>query len=202
MVSHHTGSRSESEVSDVVNIGDTAGSRWISVRRAVDAIVIPDGYPTTLEANEQVRLTQQLGDSFTVMNVRGQLFRIAGKDHDALGKDAPTSAPVLTEGKSLEDLVWDQLRSTYDPEIPANIVDLGLIYGCEVSALPEGGHKIEVKMTLTAPGCGMSGVLKADVESKIRALPDVKEANVEITFDPPWSQDRMSEAARLQLGML
>ena len=191
-------------MSDVVNIGEAQGSRWISILRAVDAIVIPDGYPTTLEANEQVRLTQQLGDSFTVMNVRGQLFRISGNDADALGKDKPAASeiPVLTEGKTLEDLVWEQMRTTYDPEIPVNIVDLGLIYGCEITALPDGGHKVDVKMTLTAPGCGMSGVLKADVETKIRSLPDVKEAFVDITFDPPWSQDRMTEAARLQLGML
>jgi probable FeS assembly SUF system protein SufT len=183
--------------------GDAEGSRWISVRRAVQVIVIPDGYPTTLEHNEQVRLTQQLGDSFTVMNVRGQLFRIAGDDADALGKDKPIAAEALADDdKSVEDRVWDALRTCFDPEIPANIVDLGLIYGCEVSAKEDGTNKVSVRMTLTAPGCGMSGVLKADVESKLAKIPGVSEGVVEITFDPPWSQDRMSEAARLQLGFM
>ena len=103
-------------MSDIVNIGDAPGSRWISIRRAVDAIVIPDGYPTTLEANEQVRLTQQLGDAFTVMNVRGQLFRIAGNDADALGRDKPTAHTVDTTGKSVEDLVWDANGNRIDRE--------------------------------------------------------------------------------------
>jgi probable FeS assembly SUF system protein SufT len=183
--------------------GDAEGSRWISVRRSVQAIVIPDGYPTTLEQNEQVRLTQQLGDSFTVMNVRGQLFRIAGDDADALGKDKPVASEApADENKSLEERVWDALRSCFDPEIPANIVDLGLIYGCDITPKEDGTHKVNVSMTLTAPGCGMSGVLKADVESKIAKLSGVSEANVEVTFDPPWTQERMSEAARLQLGFM
>ncbi|MCC6810698.1 MAG: putative Fe-S cluster assembly protein SufT [Deltaproteobacteria bacterium] len=183
--------------------GDAEGSRWISVRRAVQAIVIPDGYPTTLEQNEQVRLTQQLGDAFTVMNVRGQLFRIAGDDADALGKEKPTASTLVhDESKSLDDRVWDALRTCYDPEIPANIVDLGLIYGCDLEAKPDGTNKVTVRMTLTAPGCGMSGVLKQDVESKLARIPGVSEAGVEVTFDPPWTQDRMSEAAKLQLGFM
>ncbi len=182
--------------------GDAPESKWISIRRAVPAIVIPDGYPTTLEQNEMVRLTQQLGDSFTVMNPRGQLFRIAGDDADALGKEKPVAEAISTDGKSLEDQVWDVLRSCYDPEIPANIVDLGLIYGCELTPLEDGTHKVAVRMTLTAPGCGMSGVLKQDVEYKLSKLAGVSGVEVEITFDPPWTQDRMSEAARLQLGFM
>lgn len=190
-------------MSELVSLGgDAPGSRWISVRRAVQAVVIPDGYPTTLEQNEQVRLTQQLGDSFTVMNARGQLFRIAGDDADALGKEKPQASVLSTEGKTLEEQVWDVLRSTYDPEIPANVVDLGLIYGCELTALEDGTTKVHIKMTLTAPGCGMSGVLKQDIELKLSRIQGVSGVEVEITFDPPWTQERMSEAARLQLGFM
>jgi probable FeS assembly SUF system protein SufT len=180
--------------------GDAEGSRWISIRRAVAAVVIPDGYPTTLEQNEQVRLTQQLGDSFTVMNVRGQLFRIHGDDADALGKDKPVAGEAEDASKPLEERVWDALRTCYDPEIPANIVELGLVYGCDLEPKEDGTNKVTVRMTLTAPGCGMSGVLKNDVEAKLRKLSGVSEALVDVTFDPPWTQDRMSEAARLQLG--
>jgi len=190
-------------MSELVSLGgDAPDSRWISVRRAVQAVVIPDGYPTTLEQNEQVRLTQQLGDAFTVMNPRGQLFRITGDDADALGKEKPQTAAHSTEGKSLEEQVWDVLRSTYDPEIPANVVDLGLIYGCELTALEDGTSKVHVRMTLTAPGCGMSGILKQDIETKISRIPTISGVEVEVTFDPPWTQDRMSEAAKLTLGFL
>lgn len=189
---------------DLVSLGGEANaSRWISVLRAVSAVVIPDGYPTQLEMNEQVRLTQQLGDSFTVMNVRGQLFRIAGEDADAIGKEKPKGLSLEgLIGKPMEDIVWEVLRTCYDPEIPANVVDLGLVYSVTVNKTEADTYAVAVAMTLTAPGCGMSGVLKQDVETKIARIPNVASVNVEITFDPPWTQERMSEAARLQLGFL
>src|SRR5205085_1403674 len=116
---------------------------------------------------------------------------------------APAPQAEATEGEvDLEKLVWDQLRTCYDPEIPVNIVELGLVYECVLSPLPDGGHRIDIKLTLTAPGCGMGGVLAADAQTKLRALPGVRDANVEIVFEPAWDPSRMSESARLELGMM
>jgi probable FeS assembly SUF system protein SufT len=127
------------------------------------------------------------------------MCRIDGKDADALGMAVPAGAEQPTQATFSEQLVWDQLKTVYDPEIPVNIVDLGLIYSCEISALDDG-KKIDVKMSMTAPGCGMGNVLKADVENKLARLPEVKQVNVEVVFDPPWHPGLMSEAAKLQLG--
>jgi probable FeS assembly SUF system protein SufT len=131
------------------------------------------------------------------------MVRIEGKDADAIGEDleAPV-APQDTGGKSIEQLCWDQLKSCYDPEIPVNIVDLGLVYSCEVQKLAESEHKVSVRFTLTAPGCGMGDYLRDDIESKIRSIEGVEETDVQIAFEPAWNQSMMSEAARLQLGLM
>ena len=147
-------------------------------------------------------ITQALGGSFTVY-VDGSLFRISGADADALGKDPPP-ALELPEGASDEDvekLVWQQLRTCFDPEIPINIVELGLVYSCEVDRLDDGRRKVKVDMTLTAPGCGMGEILVDDVRTKLEMIPTVAEADVELVFDPPWNHSMMSEAARLETGM-
>jgi probable FeS assembly SUF system protein SufT len=136
------------------------------------------------------------------MTDMGYMIRIEGKDADAIGEEVPQAASAEEQaGKSVEDLAWDQLRTCYDPEIPVNIVDLGLVYACEVTPRPEGGHKATVRFTLTAPGCGMGDVLVQDIKQKLEIIPTVAMANVELVFDPPWNQSMMSEAARLQTGM-
>jgi probable FeS assembly SUF system protein SufT len=131
------------------------------------------------------------------------MVRIEGKDADAIGEQ-PVATPSHEEtaGKSVEDLVWDQLRTCYDPEIPVNIVELGLVYECSVTPRPDGGNSVSVRFTLTAPGCGMGDYLKMDIERKLASLPGVGEVDVQLAFDPPWDMSRMSEAARLQLGLM
>lgn len=173
-------------------------NQTISLRRDCAAIAIPAGTRQSLPAGTSVRVTQAMGGSYTVA-VGGALFRIEEQDADALGLAGPEE-PRHAPPAFSERMVWDQLKTVYDPEIPVNIVDLGLIYGCSISDHPEGGKQLDVQMSLTAPGCGMSDVLKADVENKLRRLPEVKQVNVQVVFDPPWSPARMSEAAKLQLG--
>ncbi len=170
--------------------------------REVDAVQIPDGIDIVIPEGEEVWITQQLGGSYTVMTDRGAMFRIDQKNADALGKEPP---PDLTEELSegpLEDRVWAQMKRCYDPEIPVNIVDLGLVYDCAIDESAAQAAKVAVKMTLTAPGCGMGPVLAHDVVTRIEELPDVERANVEIVLDPPWNQNMMTEAAKLQLGFL
>jgi len=177
----------------------------ITLLRDCEAAQVPSGQKIMLPKGTQVRVTQSLGGTYTVLTHNGYLARIAGKDADALGEEAPSASEPETsvEGpEDLEQLVWAQLRTCFDPEIPVNIVDLGLVYHCEVKALDDGKNKVEVKFTLTAPGCGMGTVIKADMESKILGLPDVEDVDVEVVFDPPWNQTMMSEAAKLELGML
>ena len=169
----------------------------VELARDCSATEIPSGNVHTLAAGTPVFITQQLGGSYTVTGGYGHLLRIDAKDADALG-----FAPVQVEAPSefSEQLVWDQLRTVYDPEIPVNIVDLGLVYSCNIS---EDGdvHDIQIAMTMTAPGCGMSQVLKSEVEQKLSSIPAVRQVTVEIVFDPPWTMQRMSEATRLQLGL-
>jgi probable FeS assembly SUF system protein SufT len=180
-------------------------NRTTALTRACEAIQIPSGEPMLLAAGTGVRITQSLGGTYTVMTDEGYLARIAGKDADALGLESAVfqtqedAAPL--EGPELEQRVWEQLRTVFDPEIPVNVVDLGLVYLCELTPLAEGGHSVKVNMTLTAPGCGMGDVLRLDAQNKIRNLPGVKDVQVEIVVDPPWERSRMSEAAKLQLGM-
>jgi probable FeS assembly SUF system protein SufT len=180
----------------------------ITLERDCEAVLIPSGEPITLKAGSLVYITQTLGGNYTVY-VNGNLARIAGKDGDALGLE-PSPHPSSyqeegkgggTDGKVDESLIWDELRTCYDPEIPINIVDLGLIYDCSVIPLPEGGNRVEIRLTLTAPGCGMGQFLVEDIRSKIEQVPNVTEVEIELVFDPPWDHSMMSEAARLQTGM-
>ena len=178
----------------------------VKLARPVEAIEIPYGTKVMLPAGTDVRITQSLGGSYTVMTDDGYMARIADKDADALGKEPTRTAeqktaaegPLTREG--LERRVWGELETVFDPEIPVNVVDLGLVYECVVAPLGDG-FRVDVKMTLTAPGCGMGDILKEEAENKIRALPGVKEATVEMVVDPPWDPSRMSDAARLQLNM-
>jgi probable FeS assembly SUF system protein SufT len=174
----------------------------IEVKRECKAIEIPSGIERVLPAGSLVRISQFLGTSYTVTSDIGYMCRIDGSDADALGltPSQATENPVA-QGSFNEQAVWDQLRTVYDPEIPVNIVDLGLVYSCDITSLDEGGKTLHVKMSMTAPGCGMGNVLKADVERKLARLPEVKEVAVQVVFDPPWHPGRMSEAAKLQLGL-
>ena len=172
----------------------------IELKRECEAIEIPSGLRRFLSAGTRVRISQFLGSGYTVISDMGCMFRIDAKDADALGLTPPAAEQKTTQAAFSEQLVWDQLKTVYDPEIPVNIVDLGLIYSCDVSEHELGGKKIDIKMSMTAPGCGMGNVLKADVETKLARLPDVKQVDVQIVFDPPWTPGLMSEAAKLQLG--
>lgn len=173
-------------------------NQTVALKRDCAAIAIPAGTQQVLPAGMSVRITQAMGGSYTVAS-GGALYRIEDKDADALGLTGPEEERHAPPAFS-ERMVWDQLKTVYDPEIPVNIVDLGLIYSCAITEHEEGGKRLEVQMSLTAPGCGMSEVLKADVENKLWRLPEVKEVRVQVVFDPPWSPARMSEAAKLQLG--
>lgn len=175
----------------------------IVVQRDVQAVIIPAGIEVKLRTGSVGYITQALGGSFTVY-VEGNLFRIAGPDADAIGKEPPVrpALPPEASDDDVRDLAWQQMRTCYDPEIPVNIVDLGLIYECVVTPDQDGERSITVKMTLTAPGCGMGDFLAQDVREKLEAIPTVREARVELVFDPPWEASMMSEAARLQTGML
>jgi probable FeS assembly SUF system protein SufT len=175
---------------------------YIPLTRDVEAIRIPMGDAHILPAGSEVMITQALGGSFTVLvaNQAG-LFRIAGADGDALGKNV-TACGAAADGPFAEEQVWARLRECYDPEIPVNIVDLGLIYSVDVSDDASGqGKAVSVKMTLTAPGCGMGPSLAADAEQRILSVSDVTRANVELVWDPPWSPERISMAGREKLGM-
>lgn len=180
-------------------------SEPVRFERDCPAVLVPQGEAVTLPAGSVGYITQALGGSFTVF-VEGNLFRIAGRDADAIGKEppAPLELPEGADDEAVEKLVWQQLRTCFDPEIPINVVELGLVYRVEVAAHPErpGDRVVRVEMTLTAPGCGMGDVLVADVRDKIELIPTVAEADVELVFDPPWNRSMMSEAARLETGML
>jgi probable FeS assembly SUF system protein SufT len=172
------------------------------VNREVPAVIVPAGVEVKLKPGQAGYITQALGGSFTLY-IEGNLFRIAGENADAIGKEvvkAPELPPNATE-EDVKKLVWDQMRTCFDPEIPINIVDLGLVYDCAVTPNPDGTRNIDITMTLTAPGCGMGEVLVEDVKDKVKRIPTVQSASVELTFDPPWNQSMMSEAARLQTGM-
>lgn len=173
----------------------------IVVQRDVFAMLVPSGARVMLHKGTEVTITQALGNSFTV-NVYGNLARIDAKDADALGKEVHTALDDLPEGATIEDKVWAQLHTVYDPEIPVNIVDLGLIYTCTLEPAAEGRVKVHIDMTLTAPGCGMGPVIVNDVQEKVAAIPEVEAVDVELVFDPPWSQERMSDVAKLELGVL
>jgi len=174
----------------------------VTLSRDVIGILIPQGTKVELPEGAQGAITQALGGSFTVQ-VQGHLFRIDGKDADAIGREV-VQGPQITPDASdadIEKAVWEQLRTCFDPEIPVNIVDLGLIYECGVEKRDDGQRRARVRMTLTAPGCGMGEILVGDVKSKVAGIPTIAETDVELVFDPPWDQSMMSEEARLQVGM-
>lgn len=175
----------------------------IVVSRDVKAVLVPAGIEVKLRTGSVGYITQALGGSFTVY-VEGNLFRIAGEDAEAIGKEPPVKIelPPDATDADVEKLAWDQMKTCFDPEIPVNIVDLGLVYSCGISRREDGTRVAVVKMTLTAPGCGMGEVLVADVREKLEQIPTVTNPDVELVFDPPWSRDMMSEAARLQTGMM
>ena len=175
----------------------------VELTRDCEAVRIPAGDPVVLPAGTPVDITQTLGGSYTV-HAQGGLFRIAAKDADALGLEpasTPTPESALVAGELNEELIWSALRTCFDPEIPVNIVDLGLVYDMKVATLPNGRNSVSVKMTLTAPGCGMGGVIAGDAQQKIQALPGVEEALVEIVWDPPWHHSMISEQGRKILGL-
>ena len=174
----------------------------VQLARDVEAVMIPHGHTVVLPKGTEVNVAQALGGSFTIY-VGGNLARVAGKDADALGREA-AATPALPDDATdadIEALAWEQMRTCYDPEIPINIVDLGLVYECRLTTLADGRKQVDVRMTLTAPGCGMGGVLAQDVKDKLLLVPRIASASVELVFDPPWNQSMMSDAARLQTGM-
>ena len=177
-------------------------SEPVRFERDCAAVLVPQGDAVTLPAGSVGYITQALGGSYTVF-VDGNLFRIAGADADAIGKEAPEplELPSDASDEAVEQLVWKQLRTCFDPEIPINVVDLGLVYDAVVSHREDGERLVEIRMTLTAPGCGMGDILVDDVRTKLELIPTVAEADVELIFDPPWNRSMMSDAARLETGM-
>src|SRR4029078_579554 len=176
-----------------------------TLKRDCAAIQIPSGQETTIPAGTQGVVTQSLGGSYTVARYQG-LARVAEKDLDALGLEKPQPQPtqksVSTNGEASEEDVWNQLRQCYDPEIPVNIVDLGLVYDCRLMKKDDGGRRVEVKMTLTAPGCGMGPAIAHDAQSKILSIDGIDEADVQLVWDATWNQNMISEAGRMKLGMV
>ena len=175
----------------------------VEFERETNVVQIPDGTPLAVPVGTRGYIMQVLGGNYTLRLETGHLVRVAGQDAPAIGREAPIE--VSAEGGeggegTLEDRIWAQLKTCFDPEIPVNIVDLGLIYGLVLDDAGADGKRVRVTMTLTAPGCGMGQVLKDDVESKVRGVPGVSDAEVELTFEPPWGPDRMTEEAQLELG--
>lgn len=173
----------------------------VELSRDCEAIQIPAGHPVTLPKGTVAIITQSLGGTYTLQVPSfGGLFRVNGRDADALGKEA-TTAPAAAGGADLEAQVWEQLKTCYDPEIPVNIVDLGLVYDMSVTPLPDGMNRVEVKMTLTAPGCGMGASIAHDARQKLLGLEGIEDADVELVWDPPWSPQMISPEGRQLLGM-
>ena len=177
----------------------------VTLTREVEAAVVPSGTQVTLQPGQQAYITQSLGGSYTVV-VNGNMFRIDGKNADALGFErvvspAGSGASQPATPEQLQKQVWEAMRTCYDPEIPVNIVDLGLVYDYALEPVPGGGNRANVKMTLTAPGCGMGPMLQQDVQNKLLSIEGIDEANVELVWEPQWNQGMMSDAAKLQLGL-
>ena len=174
------------------------------ISRDCNGSLIPSGDPITIKKGEMVRITQSLGGSYTLL-VKGNLVRIEGSDADAIGiehSDNSKKITIETNDENIEMMVWDALKNCYDPEIPVNIVDLGLVYDCTIEKEKKGQYNISIKMTLTAPGCGMAGHISNDARIKVANLQGVSDVQVDIVWEPQWDQSMMSEAARLQLGMM
>ena len=181
----------------------TADNEPFTLQRDAKAVIVPAGVEVNLKTGQSGYITQSLGGSFTLY-IEGNLFRLAGEDADAIGKEVvkPPELPPNATEEDVRKLAWEQMKACYDPEIPINIVELGLVYSCDVVANDAGQRNIDVKMTLTAPGCGMGDVLVQDVKEKLQIIPTIANVAVELVFDPPWTQSMMSEAARLQTGMM
>ena len=175
----------------------------IKISRDCDATLIPSGDEIKLIKGTLVRITQALGGDFTLY-VNGNLLKLSGKDADAIGQKVDNSinkSVQINNGEYNEELVWEQLRTCYDPEIPVNIVDLGLIYDLSKKGNKKDGYSIKIRMTLTAPGCGMGPSIAQDVDNKVSVLPGINDVLVEVVWDPVWDQSMMSEDAKLKLGM-
>ncbi len=174
----------------------------VTTTRAVRVERVPDGTPIELAAGTKAQIAQDRGSSFTLL-VQGQMVRLKGADADAFGLPVPESIAIPADAKAQDvpALVWQVLRTCYDPEIPVDIVELGLVYGVDVDPMEGGQLRVRVRMTLTAPGCGMGEVIANEVCDKVLALPHVGEATVDLVFDPPWDRSRISEAAQLALGL-
>jgi len=173
----------------------------ITLTREVDAIAIPSGTIFKMEKGTEVTITQSLGGTHTVSSRYG-LSRIEEKDQDALGMELPQAADIASaNGAISEDQVWEKLKLVFDPEIPVNIVDLGLVYHMAITPVEDGAN-VDVKMTLTAPGCGMGPTLQADARNKIESIPGVKGAKVDLVWEPPWNQEMITEAGKMQLGLI
>jgi probable FeS assembly SUF system protein SufT len=174
----------------------------VELSRDCEAVQIPAGTPTTLEKGVEVFITQSLGGTYTIqVPAHGGLFRVMGKDADALGKTPAQAAETGISSGDLETMVWDQLKTCFDPEIPVNIVDLGLVYGMELTPTDDGSHKVDVKMTLTAQGCGMGATIAVDAKHKILSIAGISEANVDLVWDPPWNPQMISPEGRERLGI-
>ncbi len=189
----------------------------VKTTRDIEVVQIPEGFKVRLARGTSGRLMQALGDTFTLMTEYGTMVRVSGEDADAIGQTVKSDAAVTADSvaaagsagtaaqpltaEEVKEKVWVALKGVYDPEIPVNVVELGLVYENEVTPIPEGGYKSYVKMTLTAPGCGMGPVMGADADRRIRQIPGVKDVKVDIVVEPAWNQDMMSEAAKLQLGL-
>lgn len=173
----------------------------IEISRDCDALLIPSGVKISVQKGTLVMVTQALGNSYTVY-VNGNLARVSGKDGDALGMVIVDEIDVNEIQGSVEEKVWELLKTCFDPEIPVNIVDLGLVYECDIQAIDDHTKRVDIKMTLTAPGCGMGPVLVADMEQKIRSIREVSDVKIDLVFDPAWNRSMMSDVAKLQLGML
>lgn len=173
----------------------------LEVLREVEATLIPTGVKVSLQPGTQVFVTQSLGSSYT-LHVSGNLVRIAGQDGDAIGLVKLEVPDINSEEGSVEDKVWHLLKTCFDPEIPVNIVDLGLVYDCQVIPLGKDEFTVKITMTLTAAGCGMGPVLVNEVKEKVAEIHGVTQVTVDLVFDPPWERDRMSDEAKLQLGLL
>jgi probable FeS assembly SUF system protein SufT len=181
------------------------GYQRVELDRDCIATVIPSGEPMMLHSGEPVTVTQTLGGSVTVQTALGYLVRINADDSAALGLADPVSGTAAAPAASAPfelDRVIAALKNVFDPEIPINVVDLGLIYLCEAQPLADGSHRVQIEMSMTAPGCGMGDVLREDARTAAEAVPGVSEVDVELVWDPPWGMDRMSDAARLQLGLM
>ncbi|WP_430390995.1 putative Fe-S cluster assembly protein SufT [Dyella sp. 20L07] len=183
--------------------GFSLSSEPFTLERDCQAVMVPQGETVSLPAGQIGYITQALGGSFTVY-VEGNLFRIAGNDADALGKEPPPPIELAGDATDadVEQLIWQQLRTVFDPEIPVNVVELGLVYDVSLEHTAPDQRKVYVKMTLTAPGCGMGDILVDDVRTKIELIPTVTEADVDLVFDPPWNHSMMSDIAKLETGML